>query len=89
MEGPEGRAGLRGGRPGVCPDGCFSVSGTECAAASLDRSSCFWGGRLVSVLSADPREAASWSSHAGVCPLLFCLLLYPQCWQETCPWEAQ
>lgn len=80
---------LCGGRPGLCPAGFFSVSGTQCAAAALHRSGCFWGWRLVSVLNADPREAASWSSHAGVCPLLFSPLFCPQCWQETHAWEAQ
>lgn len=45
------------------------------ALLRLDRSSCFWGGRLVFRPQCRPEEAASWSSHAGVCPLLFCLLL--------------
>jgi len=70
MEGPEGRAGLRGGLPGVCPDGYFSVSATQCGAASLDRPSCSWGWRLVSILSADP-ELSCW----GVPPALFSVAL--------------
>lgn len=81
MEGPEGRAGVSGvlvqwPARGL-PCRIFSVSGTQCAAVALHKSGCFWGWRLVSVLNADPREAASWSSHAGVCPLLFSPLFVP------------
>ena len=71
MEGPEGRAGLRGGLPGVCPDGYFCFC-DPVWRASLDRSSCFWGWRLVSVLGADPEL-----SCCGVTPAVFSVALSP------------